>query len=75
MRRGVVGPGYLSLVDMHPFSEWDDPTCTDIDLQAVALYPDTQYKVEPVTKGVRMVLHSFRRRFRRTVGGEWVKRA
>jgi hypothetical protein len=49
LRRG----GREMRVDIHPLSKWSDPTSTHIDL----LYPDTRYKVESVTKDVRMLLH------------------
>jgi len=43
--------GVETLVDMHPKPDKDS-----INLQAVAFYTDTEHKVEPVTKGIRVVL-------------------
>ena len=45
--------GVEALVDMHPKVEHNG---SGIDLQAVAFYTDTEHKVEPVTKGIRIVL-------------------
>ena len=43
--------GVETVVDMHPKAERGD-----INLQAVAFYTDTEHKVEPVVKGIRIVL-------------------
>ena len=45
--------GVETVVDMHPKAAVGDE---DINLQAVAFYTDTEHKVEPVTKGIRIVL-------------------
>jgi len=45
--------GVETLVDMHPKAKQNG---SGIDLQAVAFYTDTEHKVEPVTKGIRIVL-------------------
>jgi predicted 2-oxoglutarate/Fe(II)-dependent dioxygenase YbiX len=45
--------GVEAVVDMHPKA---DRHGEGINLQAVAFYTDTEHKVEPVTKGVRIVL-------------------
>jgi hypothetical protein len=44
--------GVETLVDMHPKPDRDE----GIILQGAAFYTDTEHKVEPVTKGIRIVL-------------------
>jgi len=44
--------GVETLVDMHPEADKD----SSMNLQAVAFYTDTEHKVEPVTKGIRVIL-------------------
>jgi hypothetical protein len=44
--------GVETVLDMHPKADRKG----GIDLQAIAFYTDTEHKVEPVTKGIRIVL-------------------
>ena len=45
--------GMETIVDMHPKANKEGG---DIKLQVIAFYTDTEHKVEPVTKGIRIVL-------------------